>query len=132
PVALVPSMDCSAQRSLSQDFRGPRDPVLPVAASSSSAKFQQMIRARSAKITEVPSIELGYFDTTTGKYAVAKSNPIPITVRPSSEVGFAEDDDVASSESAPKVLPSAAIMHGPFTFDGSTFSLAAAIRRPAA
>jgi hypothetical protein len=44
--------------------------------------FSQTIRVKSESVRSVPSIEVSYFNTRSGSYDVAKSRPIPITVRP--------------------------------------------------
>lgn len=43
--------------------------------------FTQTIRALNQGVTEIPPIELAYFDTRTGSYEVAKSKAIPMTVQ---------------------------------------------------
>jgi hypothetical protein len=43
--------------------------------------YDLTIRAKHPDVTEIPPIELPYFDARTGKYSVAKSKPIPIKVR---------------------------------------------------
>jgi len=43
--------------------------------------FTQTIRAKRSDVKEIPPVQLSYFDTKQGKYATAKSAPIPITVR---------------------------------------------------
>ncbi len=52
--------------------------------------FTTTIRPKSASVTEIPSIRLPYFDTKTGKYAVATSKPIPLKVRASKEITAAD------------------------------------------
>ena len=44
--------------------------------------FIQTIRVKSESVRRIPSIEVPYFNTLSGTYEVAKSRPIPITVRP--------------------------------------------------
>jgi hypothetical protein len=43
--------------------------------------FSQTLRAQHSGITEIPAIELSYFDTERGEYRSARSTPIPLTVR---------------------------------------------------
>ena len=71
--------------------------------------FTTTIRPKLASITEIPAIRLPFFDTKTGKYAVATSAPIPLKVRaareftaadvahPGSGTGFALPAATASS-----------------------------------
>ncbi|MCD6396044.1 MAG: BatD family protein, partial [Spirochaetaceae bacterium] len=42
--------------------------------------FTQTIRALNNKVNEIPALKIAYFDTKTGKYSFAESDPIPITV----------------------------------------------------
>jgi hypothetical protein len=42
--------------------------------------FTQTIRAMDEGVTEIPPIKLAYFDTKTGTYEIARSNPVPISV----------------------------------------------------
>lgn len=60
--------------------------------------FEQVVRPLSDAITEIPPIEVPYFDTQTGQYAVARSEPIALNVRPTRIVtaGDAEGATVAS------------------------------------
>jgi hypothetical protein len=122
PISLVPSLDFSAQKDLARNFRVPRDPVLPSATGATAARFQQMIRARSADVTEVPPIGFNYFDTISGTYKLAQSRPIPIKVKPSTEVGMGDDSDDADNSAAP-AKASAAVVTGPFAFDSDRFDL---------
>jgi len=43
--------------------------------------FTQTIRATRADIKEIPSIELPYFDTQEGRYQIARTEPIALTVK---------------------------------------------------
>ncbi len=42
--------------------------------------FSQTIRAKHEEVQEIPAIELIYFDTKSGSYRIAASNPIPLVV----------------------------------------------------
>ncbi len=68
------------QAALARQFRIP-DEMAPGRAEENRKIFTQTIRAQSPEVTEVPSIELAYFDTATGRYEMARSKPIPIKVR---------------------------------------------------
>lgn len=52
--------------------------------------FQQTIRPRSDAVTHIPPLPFPHYDPWQKQYVVARSEPIPITVRPSRTVG-AED-----------------------------------------
>lgn len=68
------------QAALGRDFKIPQDMA---AGKIEGAKkvFVQTIRARREDVTEIPPIELPYFDTESGTYRVAKTDSIPITVK---------------------------------------------------
>ena len=42
--------------------------------------FTQTVRAKHPDVKEIPEIELPYFNTETGKYEVARSDAIPLSV----------------------------------------------------
>lgn len=72
---------------LDQDIRLNRHFKVPKEMSSGKLAngqkiFTQTIRAMHDNVREIPSIELPYFDTTTGKYAIAHSKSIPLKVLP--------------------------------------------------
>lgn len=77
------------QAALAGNFRIPEE-MAPGRAEENRKVFTQTIRAESASVTEIPPIELAYFDTGTGTYASAATKPIPITVR-ETEVVTASD-----------------------------------------
>jgi hypothetical protein len=68
------------QAALAERFRIPEE-MAPGRAEDNRKIFTQTIRAQSPEVTEIPPIELSYFDTTTGRYEMARSNPIPLKVR---------------------------------------------------
>jgi len=68
------------QASLAGNFRIPEE-MAPGRAEENRKVFTQTIRAESAGVTEIPPIELAYFDTDTGSYATTATNAIPLTVR---------------------------------------------------
>jgi len=63
--------------------------------------FTQTIRATSANVDSVPPIELPYFDTEKGKYRIARSEPISLTIRETRVVTAkdAEGRDLATPKS---------------------------------
>jgi hypothetical protein len=68
------------QAELKKNFKIPRERA--IGETSGTIKvFTQTIRPLKAGITEIPPIELPYFDTRTGTYRVARSAPIPISVK---------------------------------------------------
>ncbi len=74
----LPPLD--AQPDLVSDFKIPKERATGV-ISGQSKVFTQTIRALSPDVTEIPPIELPYFDTGTETYRIAKSQAIPISVK---------------------------------------------------
>ena len=69
----------AAQPAFARAFKIPKERA--EAKSEGTAKvFTQSVRATRDDVAAVPPIELAYFDTKTGRYAVARSEPIPLTV----------------------------------------------------
>ncbi len=60
-------------------FRVPDDMAAPSLAKG-QVTFVQTVRPLSPEVKQIPPIEIPYFDTKSGRYAVARSNPIPIAV----------------------------------------------------
>jgi hypothetical protein len=52
--------------------------------------FTTTVRPKSDSIIEIPPIKLAYFDTSTGKYSVATSQPLALKVRASRQVTAAD------------------------------------------
>ncbi len=68
------------QPKLNRDFKIPKER----ASGEISGKkkiFTQTLRARRPDVKAIPPVELSYFDTRTGRYSVAKTKPIPISVK---------------------------------------------------
>ncbi len=75
-ITLPPLTDQSA---LVNDFKIPTERAMGETRGSTKV-FTQSIRALRPDIQVIPPIELPYFDTKTGRYEVARTDPIPITV----------------------------------------------------
>jgi len=94
--------------------------------------FEQVIRPLSDSVREIPPIEAPYFDTSRGEYAIARSNPIALNVRPTRIVtaGDAEGAKIASEiEDASEGI---AANYGAATaLIDQRFDLAAALQSPA-
>jgi len=74
----APALD--RQPNLTADFKIP--PEIESGKIENGVKtFTQTIRAKRADVTEIPAIELPYFDTETERYAVARTAPIPLEVK---------------------------------------------------
>ncbi len=67
------------QFSLTRDFKVPKERATGE-VSGGTKIFTQTVRALRPDVTEIPPIELPYFDTATETYRVARSEPIPIEV----------------------------------------------------
>jgi len=69
------------QQALIRNFKIPEERAEGETLETSKV-FTQTIRALRVDVTKIPPIELSYFDTGTGKYQVARTGPIPLTVNP--------------------------------------------------
>jgi len=78
PVRLPP---LDRQKSLTRDFKVPAE-IEDGAVDGNFKVFTQTVRALRDGVEAIPPIELPYFDTAAETYKVARSEPIPITVRP--------------------------------------------------
>ncbi len=67
------------QTDLAKNFRLPAERS-PGQVQGNSVLFTQTIRAAREDVTEIPGIELPYFDPDTGTYQIARSAPIPLDV----------------------------------------------------
>jgi hypothetical protein len=71
----------SEQHPLASEFRIPKDRA-PGEICNGVKVFTQTIRATHENVTQIPPIELPYFDPDEGRYFVARSDAIPLTVSP--------------------------------------------------
>jgi len=83
----LPPLD--RQPGLNRDFKIPSE-MAPAKLEGNAKVFTQTLRARNADVKEIPAIELPYFDAADGRYAVARTEPIPLRVSPT-QVVTAED-----------------------------------------
>ena len=72
--------DLLRQENLIRDFKIPKE-MASGTIQGRTKVFTQTIRATHANIREIPPIELPYFDPESGSYRIARSKPIPLTVR---------------------------------------------------
>ncbi len=68
------------QANLAADFKIPKERAVGELTGKGKV-FTQTIRPNRPGIDQIPAIELPYFDTGSKQYKVAKSEPIPITVK---------------------------------------------------
>ncbi len=76
-----PRIDLAEQPGFRDQFRITTSPDEPQRRNGQLI-YEEIIRPLRDSVTEIPSIELPYFDIESGRYAVASSNAIPLEVRP--------------------------------------------------
>lgn len=100
PIETLPAPNLAADPKLSQGFRVPPG-ELPGEASGSRKRFTQTIRAARADVKEIPALEYPYFDPDREMYAVALSDPIPLTVTPAAQLDTAALVEPGTAAPAP-------------------------------
>ena len=93
----LPPLD--QQVNLSKDFKIPQERAVGETLGRSKV-YTQTIRPMRPGLEAVPSIELPYFDTKTGKYSVARTDPIPVTVKSARIVTAMDAEGTAAPVSA--------------------------------
>ncbi|MCG3126633.1 MAG: hypothetical protein CHACPFDD_01484 [Phycisphaerae bacterium] len=79
PVETLSPPLLASDPALNERFRIPSD--VPAGENRGSFKrFTQVLRAKSADVTEIPALEYPYFDPEAATYQIARSAPIPIRV----------------------------------------------------
>ncbi|MBM3880019.1 MAG: protein BatD [Verrucomicrobia bacterium] len=91
--------DLSRQPALNRDFKIPTEMAQGV-SDGRQKTFTQTLRALHPQVAAIPPIELPYFDTPSGQYRVARSAPIPLTVRAAKVVTAKDAEGLASPGSA--------------------------------
>ena len=81
---------------MARDFRVPKDMASPKIEAGAKV-WTQTVRANHAKVTAIPPIDLPYFDAGKGEYAVARSEAIPLEVRPTKVVTARDAEGTASA-----------------------------------
>ncbi|MEJ2689718.1 MAG: BatD family protein, partial [Deltaproteobacteria bacterium] len=76
-VELPPLQQLSA---LQADFKIPAE-MAEGQVQGKSKVFTQTIRAKRADVNRIPPVEISYFNTETGNYETARSEPIPLNVK---------------------------------------------------
>lgn len=77
PVELPP---LNRQSALARNFKIPED-MAPGKMEGNAKIFTQTLRALGPEVKEIPPIELSYFDSAAGQYKVARTKPIPLSVK---------------------------------------------------
>lgn len=88
------------QPDIAAAFRVAEDDRPPTTAPGQKT-FTRTLRAISTDATSIPPIELPYFNTKSGKYEVARSAPIPLTVRAAKLVTAADAEGVRGVTTTP-------------------------------
>lgn len=73
---------------LSQSFRISGDD--PGIANGEAITFQRTLRATNDRVTEIPSLEIPYYDTEREEYAIAKTTAIPLAVSAAKQITLAD------------------------------------------
>ena len=105
PMSLVPPLDLASQP-IAKSFKVPRDPILSD-TTATTAVFSSTIRPRSTSASAVPPIELNYFDPKSGSYQIARSKPIPLSIKQTTTIGL--DDSSEDDQSPAKPAEPAAV-----------------------
>ncbi len=92
-VELPPLQD---QAALARDFRIPAERA-PGKTVGARRVFTQTIRATHEQVKEIPALELPYFDPETGRYEIARSQPLSLTVRDTRIVTHADAEGRAET-----------------------------------
>ncbi len=91
-----------------QELEGMKTYEPTVLSTTSSQKvFEQVIVVRDPAISEIPPVELAYFDPLTEQYRIASSPPIPITVTGSVQAGTSPTEAQSQRSSGPAAQGSA-------------------------
>ncbi len=77
--------DLNKQYELAANFKMPSE-ISAGKIEEDSVVFTQTIRSLNDTVTQIPALEIPYFDTSKGKYRIARSQAIPITVARGSAV----------------------------------------------
>ena len=75
----IPPLDSQAE--LASGF-SVRSEAMKTQVGEAEKTFSQTIRVKSEEVGEVPALEIPYFNTRIGAYQVARSKPVPLTVKP--------------------------------------------------
>ncbi len=102
----IPSPDLNRQEEFQSRFKVPKE----ISAGKVEDKvkvFTQTIRARNEKVTEIPPVEISYFNPETGRYEIARSRPIPLIVHRTKVITIANAEGIGGmpAKSKPENLP---------------------------
>ncbi|MDX2114631.1 MAG: BatD family protein [Planctomycetota bacterium] len=97
--------------------------------------FRRTLRALRAGVSAIPPIELPYFDTRSGAYKIARTDPIPLSVRETRVVTAADAEGAADTQPTALEVRDNSIglranYEGPALLADQSFDLAARLARP--
>jgi hypothetical protein len=91
PLNSVKPPTLDSQPALSSRFKAaPEGWELAAADKAGQRTFTTTIRPKNDSVTQIPAIGLPFFNTASGKYDLAMTSPLPLTVHPSKEVTLAD------------------------------------------
>ena len=123
------------EAALGGNFKIPTEKASPVEEKGQKV-FTQTIRANSDTVTEVPAIPLAFFDSQTGRYTVASTEPIPLEVAPTKVLTNADVEGTGGGDAAVGRAVQAlregfsANYYGPEVLVNQSFSPISALVRP--
>jgi hypothetical protein len=126
---------------LAANFKIPAEKASPTIEDGQKV-FTQTLRANVATVSQVPPIPLAFFDSQSGKYVVARTDPIPLEVAPTkiltnADVEAASSGSTSGDGGAKYLSPVQAVRqglsanyYGPEVLTDQRFSLATAVLNP--
>ncbi|MFG0327607.1 MAG: BatD family protein [Phycisphaerales bacterium JB037] len=72
-----------------------------VERSATESIWRTVVRARSDAVTEIPALELAWFDTALREYRVARAEAVPLSVEPTEQVTIEDAEIGAGGEPVP-------------------------------
>ncbi len=118
---------------LANNFKIPAEKASPIVENGEKI-FTQTIRANNDSVTEVPPIPLAFFDPKTGRYTVARTDPISLEVAPTKMLTTADVEGTMPGTVSRQVEAIregfSANYYGPEVLVNQEFSLLSAAMRP--
>jgi hypothetical protein len=136
PLESVPAMNLVDQPGFTGSFKISDEPMLPSIVDAGDGRAVVLtgtIRAERDTVSEIPPVELPYFDISTGKYGVARSSPIRLNVKPTTEVRLPSDPERANEPVTHAEQTVGGLAPAVRSLDALTqgaFDVAAALRSP--
>ncbi|MHC1741806.1 MAG: BatD family protein [Syntrophobacteraceae bacterium] len=120
---------------LENDFKIPEEMASGV-VHGDAKRFTQTLRPKSEDVKAIPALAFPYFDADTGRYEIARTKPIPLTVKPtrvltSADVeGKAGGSAVRKSELESRSQGIAYNYEGPEVLERHVYRIATIVRSP--